>query len=163
MENLTFNRVSLEALTKEYRKAVESNKDSFMFQGNELHTGYAKYLIAQVDFELHSEVSTVSAVKVMDVEVWYIKDNKVEMEMFSKYTHDNLPTVEYIKKIYPVVYTEYNSQTNIYRVSEISEGIKYSIDFDKIELAYAMYIKMALNRCPYPTYDSKEDAEKDLK
>jgi hypothetical protein len=49
-----YNKVSFtpktrDALRKEYDQAVEDNKDSFVFDGNEFVTGYAKYLLQYLD------------------------------------------------------------------------------------------------------------------
>lgn len=42
---MDFNKQSYESLKKQYNEAVESNQQSFVFEGNELLVSYAKYLI----------------------------------------------------------------------------------------------------------------------
>jgi hypothetical protein len=42
---ISFNKTTFLSLKNEYQKAVETSKNTFMFEGNELLTNYAKYLI----------------------------------------------------------------------------------------------------------------------
>ena len=50
MENtITFDRQSLGALKRAYGKAVKENKKQFVFQGKDILTDYAKYLIQYLD------------------------------------------------------------------------------------------------------------------
>jgi hypothetical protein len=42
---ITINLKTYQALKKEYLKAVSENKNIFIFEGNELLTSYAKYLL----------------------------------------------------------------------------------------------------------------------
>ena len=42
---ISFNKTTFLSLKNEYQNAVETSKNTFMFEGNELLTNYAKYLI----------------------------------------------------------------------------------------------------------------------
>jgi hypothetical protein len=42
---MEFDKQSLAKLKKAYNKAVKENKDTFVFEGQELLVSYAKYLI----------------------------------------------------------------------------------------------------------------------
>lgn len=52
MEHLEFNKEKFIDLKKEYKKAVENNKESFIFQNKEIVTGYAKYLIEYLETQI---------------------------------------------------------------------------------------------------------------
>jgi len=45
METISFDKQKLSDLKKQYDKAVADKKESFIFEGKELLTAYAKYLI----------------------------------------------------------------------------------------------------------------------
>lgn len=51
-KEIIFDRPKLKRLKKAYDQAVKENKTSFMFEGNELVVGYAKYLIEYLDSSL---------------------------------------------------------------------------------------------------------------
>jgi hypothetical protein len=42
---ISFNKTTFLSLKNEYQNAVETSKNTFMFEGNQLLTNYAKYLI----------------------------------------------------------------------------------------------------------------------
>jgi hypothetical protein len=42
---LSFDKVTYQRLKKEYQKSVDNNIEMFIFDGHELLTAYAKYLI----------------------------------------------------------------------------------------------------------------------
>jgi TRAP-type C4-dicarboxylate transport system substrate-binding protein len=42
---ILFNKTTFLSLKNEYQNAVETSKNTFMFEGNQLLTNYAKYLI----------------------------------------------------------------------------------------------------------------------
>ena len=50
-QNLHISESSLKTLKEAYKKAVEDNAASFIFQEKELVTGYAKYLIEYLENE----------------------------------------------------------------------------------------------------------------
>lgn len=45
MKGLTMSAEKYGKLKKKYEESVEKNKDIFMFEGNEILTSYAKYLL----------------------------------------------------------------------------------------------------------------------
>ena len=45
MNTITFNQPTYQRFKSEYQKAVNSKKQIFIFDGNELLTDYAKYMI----------------------------------------------------------------------------------------------------------------------
>jgi len=49
MDTIKFTPEKVISLKKEYKKAVDSNQETFMFDGKELVVGYAKYLIEYLD------------------------------------------------------------------------------------------------------------------
>ncbi len=46
---MTFTKSDLAELKKAYKKAIENNKDSFVFRGQTFVTNYAKYLIEYLE------------------------------------------------------------------------------------------------------------------
>lgn len=46
---ITFTRKKLKALTRRYNEAVEKKEEQFVFEGSELLTAYAKYLIQYLE------------------------------------------------------------------------------------------------------------------
>lgn len=52
MEHLEFNKEKFIDLKKEYKKAVDNEEPSFIFQDKELVTGYAKYLIEYLETQI---------------------------------------------------------------------------------------------------------------
>lgn len=52
MGQLILNQDSLKRLKKEYEKAVKDKKEVFVFEGHELLTSYAKYLIEYAETKL---------------------------------------------------------------------------------------------------------------
>ena len=46
---VTFNKKKLKALKKAYQQCVDRKEDVFVFEGQELVVGYAKYLIEYLD------------------------------------------------------------------------------------------------------------------
>lgn len=49
---LTLNKQGLTSLKKSYNQAVKSKKKSFRFDGKEMVTGYAKYVIEYLEVKL---------------------------------------------------------------------------------------------------------------
>lgn len=49
---ITWNRQKLHTLIAKYAWAMATKQDSFMFEGHEVLTGYAKYLIEYLEREL---------------------------------------------------------------------------------------------------------------
>lgn len=49
MKTINWTAEMLERLKKAYAHAVETNLESFEFDGNEFNTNYAKYLIEYLD------------------------------------------------------------------------------------------------------------------
>jgi hypothetical protein len=52
MPNVNFTPDKLQQLIKEYENAVKLGKESFVFEGSELLTSYAKYLIEYLKTQL---------------------------------------------------------------------------------------------------------------
>lgn len=50
-KQIEFTPEKAEQLRKAYNKAVEEKKDSFVFQGDEFVTSYAKYLLEYLDMQ----------------------------------------------------------------------------------------------------------------
>lgn len=46
---MDFNKDKVKSLRKEYDKAVKEGKDVFVFEGQELVTNYAKYLLEYLE------------------------------------------------------------------------------------------------------------------
>jgi Fe-S cluster biosynthesis and repair protein YggX len=49
---ISINPATLSRLKKAYKEAVDKNQSQFMFEGNVLVTGYAKYLIQYMEMRL---------------------------------------------------------------------------------------------------------------
>ena len=58
---MTFDTVKAERLQLRYNEAVANNEEQFVFEGHELLTAYAKYLLQFLQMEglLSNEASTV--------------------------------------------------------------------------------------------------------
>jgi hypothetical protein len=50
---ITFNHETFKEFKKEYSKAVINNQEIFIFQGKELLTAYAKYIIEYINSKLN--------------------------------------------------------------------------------------------------------------
>jgi hypothetical protein len=58
MKNISFDEKCFEQLKKEYRKAVEEGKESFIFDDkHELVTDYAKYLIEYLSYKFDNKTN----------------------------------------------------------------------------------------------------------
>ena len=53
MNTITFDQETFKNLKQEYRKAVQNNKEIFVFQGHELLTAYAKYVIEYLTIKMN--------------------------------------------------------------------------------------------------------------
>ena len=54
MDNtITFDHETFGSFKKEYSKAVSNNQEIFIFQGRELLTAYAKYIIEYINSKLN--------------------------------------------------------------------------------------------------------------
>jgi len=49
MDYLHFDKMEISCLKRRYNKAVKNNAEMFVFQGKQLMTAYAKYLIQYLD------------------------------------------------------------------------------------------------------------------
>jgi hypothetical protein len=49
---IQWSKPKLDRFKVEYQKAVDNKKESFVFEGNEFVTGYAKYLIEYLNATL---------------------------------------------------------------------------------------------------------------
>lgn len=52
MNTINFDVYKLQSLKTQYNKAIKDGKDSFIWNGNELLTSYAKYLIEYLNNNL---------------------------------------------------------------------------------------------------------------
>ena len=57
---IEFTPEVLKNLKAEYNKAVESGQEIFIFQGNELLTDYAKYLIQYVESQFEARCACLN-------------------------------------------------------------------------------------------------------
>lgn len=48
-EYMTFNLEEFKSLKEAHQEAVDTDKESFIFQGHELLTSYAKYLVEHLE------------------------------------------------------------------------------------------------------------------
>ena len=53
MTTITFDYETFKNFKKEYTQAVKNNQEIFIFQGHELLTSYAKYIIEYLNFKLN--------------------------------------------------------------------------------------------------------------
>jgi len=53
MNTITFDQETFKNLKQEYRKAVQDKKEIFVFQGHELLTEYAKYIIEYLNSKMN--------------------------------------------------------------------------------------------------------------
>jgi hypothetical protein len=53
MNTITFTHETFKSLKSEYKNAVENNKEIFIFQGHELLTAYAKYMIEYLNSKMN--------------------------------------------------------------------------------------------------------------
>jgi hypothetical protein len=53
MNTITFTYETFKSLKQEYKKAVDNNQESFIFQGHELLTQYAKYIIEYLNSKMN--------------------------------------------------------------------------------------------------------------
>lgn len=53
MNTITFDQETFKKLKQEYKKAVENQQEIFVFQGHELLTQYAKYIIEYLTSKLN--------------------------------------------------------------------------------------------------------------
>lgn len=58
---LSINPINFIELKSAYAKAVESEVETFIFQGEELHVGFAKYLIEHIENEIAANFADGSA------------------------------------------------------------------------------------------------------
>lgn len=49
MQQITFDEPKLKRLKESYQQAIKDKKDSFIFEGHELLTSYAKYMIEYLE------------------------------------------------------------------------------------------------------------------
>lgn len=61
MESINFDRTKLKELKQLYSIAVKDGRESFMYEGHELLTSYAKYLIEFLTDRLSDDVNTEEA------------------------------------------------------------------------------------------------------
>lgn len=55
MPHIQFTPFLAKELKKAYKKAVEQEKESFMFCGHKLVTGYAKYMIQHLEMNVYKQ------------------------------------------------------------------------------------------------------------